>query len=66
MDLSVPDNTLIVLVKRDDQYFVPRGNTELFVGDSILVITDDEEALEITHKVMKGKTNNKDKLPKQS
>jgi cell volume regulation protein A len=66
MDLSVPDNTLIVLVKRDDQYFVPRGNTELFVGDSILVITDNEEALEITHKVMKGKTNKKDKLPKQS
>ncbi|HOE39833.1 MAG TPA: hypothetical protein PLG05_05890 [Bacteroidales bacterium] len=37
-----------------------------FVGDSILVITDDEEALEITHKVMKGETDKKDKADKLS
>ena len=54
MDLNVPDNTLIVLVKRDELYFVPRGNTELKVGDRILVITDDEAELEVTYKSMKG------------
>ncbi|MGI6370162.1 MAG: potassium/proton antiporter [Candidatus Kapaibacterium sp.] len=54
MDLNVPDNTLIAMVKRDEQFFIPRGNTELKVGDEILVITDDEEALETTYKFMRG------------
>ena len=54
MDLNVPDNTLIAMVKRDNKYFIPRGNTELQVRDSILVITDDEIALEQTYKTMKG------------
>lgn len=54
MDLNVPEKTLIVMVKRDDQYFIPRGNTELMVGDRILVITDNEKALEQTYKSMKG------------
>ena len=54
MDLNVPEKTLIVMVKRDDQYFIPRGNTELMVGDRILVITDNEKALEQTYKSMNG------------
>ncbi len=54
MDLNVPDNTLIAMVKRGDQYFIPRGNTELHVGDRILVITDDEKSLEVTYQYMKG------------
>ncbi len=57
MDLNVPDNTLIAMVKRDDQFFIPRGNTELSVGDKILVITDDEKALEKTYQFMKGEIN---------
>lgn len=54
MDLNVPDKTLVVMVKRDEQYFVPRGNTELVVGDKILVITDNENALQETYQSMKG------------
>lgn len=54
MDLNVPDNTLIAMVKRGDQFFIPRGNTELNVGDKILVITDDEASLETTYQFMKG------------
>ncbi len=53
MDLNVPDQTLIAMVKRDDQYFIPRGNTELIVGDQILVITDNESALEQTYRQMR-------------
>ena len=56
MDLNVPDKTLIAMVKRDDQFFIPRGNTELLVGDKILVITDDEKALEETYNFMKGQS----------
>ncbi len=54
MDLNVPENTLIGMVKRDEQYFIPRGNTKLQVGDSILVMTDDENALEQTYRSMRG------------
>ena len=50
MDISLPDHTLVVMVKRDRRYFIPRGNTQLEIGDSILVITDDEEALKETYR----------------
>ncbi len=45
MHLSLPDNTLVVMVKRDTQYFVPKGHTPLQAGDRLLVISDDDEAL---------------------
>lgn len=45
MDVSMPDNTLLVMVKRETKYFIPRGNTQLEKGDSLLIITDNEEAM---------------------
>jgi cell volume regulation protein A len=45
MDIPLPDQTLAVMVKRDAQYFIPKGNTELHPGDKLLVITNDENAL---------------------
>lgn len=45
MDLPLPDKTLVVLVKRDEKYFVPKGKTPLNVKDKLLIITDDQEAL---------------------
>lgn len=53
VDLNVPDKTLIAMVKRDDLYFIPRGNTELLVDDRILVITDNEDALDETYRQMR-------------
>lgn len=50
MDLSFPDNTLAVLVKRNEQYFVPTGKTILKEKDKILIITDDHDALIETYK----------------
>ncbi|MDD2387004.1 MAG: potassium/proton antiporter [Bacteroidales bacterium] len=50
MDLSLPDNTLIVLLKRDDKYLVPTGKTVLQEGDKLLIITDDQNALMETYK----------------
>jgi len=37
------------MVKRGDNYFIPRGQTELHVNDILLVISDDEEALKETY-----------------
>ena len=41
-----------MLVYRDGDYFVPQGNTELKVGDKLLVISDRGEELESTYKDM--------------
>ena len=45
MNLSLPDNTLVVMVKRGEQYFVPKGNTHLQSRDRLLVISDNDEEL---------------------
>ena len=42
-DIDIPDNTLVVMISRDGNYFVPRGNTELEVGDRLLVVSDRNE-----------------------
>lgn len=46
MDITIPDHVLVAMVKRNGRYFIPRGNTHLAEGDSILIITDDEHTLE--------------------
>ncbi len=50
MHLNLPQHTLVVMVKRNESYFVPKGQTELEVGDRLLLITDSEDALKETHK----------------
>lgn len=45
MDIAIPDHTLVAMVKRNDKYFIPRGNTHLLEGDTLLIITDDEDAM---------------------
>lgn len=50
MNLSLPDNTLVVMVNRGDNYFVPTGKTILKEKDKILIITDNKEALFQTYK----------------
>ncbi len=52
MNMILPDKTLVVMVKRDQKYFIPKGNTELHAGDKLLVISDDENALRETYKAM--------------
>lgn len=48
MDLGMPEKTLVIMVKRDTQYFVPTGKTTLHVGDRLMVLTDNEEELHKT------------------
>ncbi len=52
MDLGMPEKTLVIMVKRDERYFVPTGRTPLMVGDKLLVITDNNDALAETYKKM--------------
>lgn len=52
MEMPLPDKTLAVMVKRGEKYFIPTGQTELLVGDKLLVISDDELALKETYRSM--------------
>lgn len=46
IDIPLPENTLVVLVKRSNHYFVPNGCTQLLRNDRLLIISDKEAALE--------------------
>ena len=37
-DLSLPDGTLIAMIRRDDELVIPRGDTALLDGDRLTVI----------------------------
>ncbi|MDE7069960.1 MAG: potassium/proton antiporter [Alistipes sp.] len=51
-EISLPEHTLVTMVCRDGDYFVPQGNTELRVRDKLLVVSDRGEELENTYKDM--------------
>ena len=45
MHMPLPDHTLVMMIKRNNRYFVPKGKTTLKDGDKLLVISDNEEEL---------------------
>lgn len=51
-DLGLPENTLAVMVKRSGKFFVPTGKTILMEKDKLLIITDNQEALNETYKTL--------------
>ncbi len=51
-EIALPENTLVMMICRDGDYFVPQGKTELCVGDKLLVISDRDEELAATYKGM--------------
>ena len=51
-EIPLPDNTLVVMICRDGDYFVPRGNTELLEGDKLLVLSDRGDELDEQYKEM--------------
>ena len=42
LHLNIPEHTLVVMVQRDDHYFVPTGKTTLQPGDLLLMISDSQ------------------------
>lgn len=42
-DLNLPPDTLVVMVKRANGFFVPTGKTELQFNDKLLIVTDNAE-----------------------
>lgn len=46
----LPANTIITLIKRNNQIIVPKGDTKIFVNDSVLLVTK-KENIEMISKV---------------
>lgn len=44
-DMKFDDHTLVMMVRRQDDYIVPKGETELQAGDKILCIIGEKDAL---------------------
>lgn len=44
-DLVFPDKTLVIMVRRGEDFFVPTGQSKLETGDQLLVITDNDAML---------------------
>jgi len=51
-ELALPENTLVMMVFRNGAYFVPKGKTELQLGDKLLVISDRSEELARSYRAM--------------
>lgn len=51
-EFALPDWSVVMMIKRDGNFFVPKGNTQLMVDDILLVISDNDEALHKTYKKM--------------
>lgn len=51
-EITLPENTLVMMICREGNYFVPQGKTELLVGDKLLVISDRSEELATTYREM--------------
>ena len=44
-DIHLPGHTLVVMVYRNEKYFVPKGLTQLLVGDKLLVVSDNNDEM---------------------
>lgn len=52
-DISLPEESLIVLITRNGEYVVPSGSTTLEEGDTLLVLVNKENVSEVKQKLMK-------------
>lgn len=39
-DMNLPQGTLVMIVKRDNEYLIPNGTLKLHVGDKLLLISE--------------------------
>ncbi len=44
--LNLPQQTLVMLIRRNNSYFIPRGDTPIKTGDKLLVLSEDDSALD--------------------
>ena len=42
-DMNLPAGTLVMLIKRDDEFFIPNGSLRLHEGDKLLLISENKK-----------------------
>ena len=50
-EIDIPPKTLIIMVRRGEDFFVPTGASELQLGDQLLVISDKDAAATYRHMI---------------
>lgn len=45
-DILLPDDTLVMMIKREEKFFIPNNKTELNIGDKLLIIAGKEEEMQ--------------------
>ena len=58
-ELHLPQESIIVSITRDGRMIIPRGNTQIFGNDKILVVCDNKVAHDLSRKI--GLTGNPEK-----
>lgn len=53
IDLPIPENATVAMIKREDNYFVPTGTTRLEENDKLLIITEDNQVLKKIYSSLK-------------
>lgn len=46
-DLTIPKNTVLIAITREDSLLIPRGDSQILVDDEILALTDEESSMEL-------------------
>lgn len=49
MDMNIPKGTLVMLIKRDEEFIIPNGQMQLHPGDKLLLISDGNNAKRQPH-----------------
>lgn len=48
MDMNLPKGTLVMLVKRGNEFMIPNGSLQLHAGDKLLIISENKESTPAT------------------
>lgn len=54
-DIKLAEHTLVMMIRRGDDYIVPKGDTELYPGDRMLCITEGQASLPDDYSVSRPK-----------
>jgi potassium/hydrogen antiporter len=54
LEIGLPDQALVVLISRDQQFIVPRGSTTIHANDRLLLLADDESLRSVKRLVRGG------------
>lgn len=46
-DLTIPKNTVLIAITREESLLIPRGDSQILVDDEILALTNEESSIEL-------------------